>query len=68
MSKVDTEVESMIQSMNANTHAPEKVDPQQISVNVSIMLNNYFQTLQNLELETLGTRRRLEDLCRRNNF
>ena len=63
MTRVDTEVEHMVQSLNQSSHAPDRIDQQQVTRNVSLILNNYFQTLQHLELETLATRKRLEEIC-----
>jgi uncharacterized membrane protein YheB (UPF0754 family) len=68
MIKVDGDVEQMIKSFNQETHAPDRIEQEGLNVNVNIIMNNYFHTLRNLELETLTVRKRLENVVERNNL
>ena len=65
LARVDSEIGGMVQAFNQDTHAPDKIDSESTSVNVNIILNNYFHTLRNLEMEAVSVRRRLEDVCER---
>jgi predicted nucleic acid-binding Zn-ribbon protein len=68
MVKVDSEVEQMIKNFNQETHAPDRIEQDGLNVNVNIIMNNYFHTLRNLEMETLTVRKRLENVVERNNL
>lgn len=68
MVKVDSEVEQMVKSFNQEGHAPDRIEQDNLNINVNIILNNYFHTLRNLELETLGVRKRLDNVIDKNNL
>jgi septal ring factor EnvC (AmiA/AmiB activator) len=68
MVKVDNEVDLLIKTFNQESHAPDRIEHENLNVNINIILNNYFHTLRNLELETLSVRKRLENVVERNHL
>lgn len=66
MVKVDNEVDQLIKGFNHENHQLDRVEQDNLNVNINIILNNYFHTLRNLELETLSIRRRLENVVEKN--
>ena len=62
MIKLDNDIEKTINKMSHESHHPQKIEPDNISINISIILNNYFHVLRDLEYKTLIARRRLEQL------
>lgn len=68
MVKVDNEVDQLIKTFNQESHAPDRIEQENLNVNINIVLNNYFHSLRNLELETLSIRKRLENVVDRNNL
>lgn len=65
MARLDNEVEKIIENQNQTTHNPHQIDPKHATLNVSLILNNYFQVLRNLEFEALAARKRLEAIYNR---
>ena len=65
MARLDNEVEKIIENQNQTTHNPNQIDPNHATLNVSLILNNYFQVLRNLEFEALAARKRLETIYSR---
>jgi len=65
MARLDNEVEKIIDNQNQTTHNPNQIDPKHATLNVSLILNNYFQVLRNLEFEALAARKRLEAIYNR---
>lgn len=62
ITKVDQEVETMVSNFNTDSHDPDKVEPENVSLNINLMLNHYFSILSNLEGETMLLTRKLQHL------
>jgi tetrahydromethanopterin S-methyltransferase subunit G len=66
--KIDENVENMINGLNQDTYGSEKLDPDNLTINTNIILNNYFEALRSLEMETLTLRNKLDHVCEKNNL
>ena len=62
ITKVDQEVETMVTNFNNESHNPDKIDPENVPLNINLMLNHYFSILSNLEGETMLLTRKLQHL------
>lgn len=62
ITKVDHDLETMITNFNNESHSPDKLDQENVPLNISLVLNHYFATLSNLEGETMLLTRKLQTL------